>query len=71
MAFHMKRIQLLKPYRAYSRGRVVEVTDDLAAHLVDSGLAVINQQTELQPAARGEAAILSQDTRRAVVNFNR
>jgi hypothetical protein len=32
---------------------------------------VIDQQTELQPAARGEAAILSQDTRRAVVNFNR
>ena len=61
------RVRLVKPCRGYRKGEVIEVPDDLAIRLVDSGSAVSEPQNVLIEPRRIERAVFDLGDRTAAI----
>lgn len=46
----MEALRLLKSYRGYRPGKVIQATPSLADHLVEAGIAARDHQASLLPA---------------------
>lgn len=60
-------IRLIKAYRGYRAGTVIQATPGLAEHLVETGSGVRDSQTMLQ-AERPERAVAGQSVERRVAS---
>lgn len=50
-----RTLRLLKSYRSYRAGTIIQATPSLARHLVEAGLAAPEPQTSFLPAAAAKA----------------
>lgn len=55
----MESLRLLKPYRGYRAGQVIQATPNLAQTLRADGIAVTEEQTTFLPAQASERAVES------------
>lgn len=66
----MRKIKLVRPFRSYAKGDVVDVPSGMAIEMIRSGFAVAEQQQELletaamQPEARTADATPKKRSRR-------
>lgn len=57
----MKKIRLIRPYRAYNRGTVLDVPGGQAHEMIVAGYAVEERQQELLDTATAEPEVRTAD----------